>query len=82
MWPHMGVKNLGLQKLPSQEILFVSTLIISLGVYFIDANLNFPIARPQVLIAWALVIALISYFYIESKKNNIENSIQKQINIF
>ena len=72
-----GLKILVYKKLPSQEILFVSTLIISLGVYFIDANLNFPIARPQVLIVWALVIALISYFYIESKKNNIENSYSK-----
>ena len=72
-----GLKILVYKKLPSQEILFVSTLIISLGVYFIDANLNFPIARPQVLIVWALVIALISYFYIESKKNNIENSNSK-----
>ena len=35
----------------------------SLGVYFIDANLNFPIARPQVLVTWALVIALISSKY-------------------
>ena len=33
-------------------------LLISLAVYFIDANLNFPIARPQVLAPWALTMAL------------------------
>lgn len=42
---------------------FVFLLIIALGVYFIDANLNFPIARPQVLAPWALSITLITYYY-------------------
>ena len=32
-------------------------LTTALGVYFIDANLNFPIARPQVLAPWALTMA-------------------------
>ena len=46
---------------------FVFLLLISLAVYFIDANLNFPIARPQVLAPWALTMALISYYYLDSK---------------
>ena len=37
-------------------------LLMALGVYFIDANLNFPIARPQVLAPWAMIMALISFF--------------------
>ena len=42
---------------------FVFLLIAALGVYFIDANLNFPIARPQVLAPWALIMALITFYY-------------------
>jgi tetratricopeptide (TPR) repeat protein len=42
---------------------FVFFMLTALGVYFIDANLNFPIARPQVLAPWALTIALLSYYY-------------------
>ena len=42
---------------------FVFLLITALGVYFIDANLNFPIARPQVLAPWALTMALLTYYY-------------------
>jgi O-antigen ligase/Tfp pilus assembly protein PilF len=42
---------------------FVFLLITALGVYFVDANLNFPIARPQVLAPWALTMALLSYYY-------------------
>ena len=42
---------------------FVLLLITSIGVYFIDANLNFPIARPQVLAPWALTMALVTYYY-------------------
>ena len=45
-------------------------LISALGVYFIDANLNFPIARPQVLAPWALTMALLSYYYNREKKSN------------
>jgi hypothetical protein len=40
----------------------------SFGVYFIDANLNFPIARPQVLAPWALTMALLTYYYHKAKK--------------
>ena len=43
-----------------EQKLFIFFLLVSLGVYFIDANLNFPIARPQVLVVWALIMALIT----------------------
>ena len=49
---------------------FIFLLISALGVYFIDANLNFPIARPQVLAPWALTMALLSYYYNREKKSN------------
>jgi O-antigen ligase/Tfp pilus assembly protein PilF len=42
---------------------FVFFMLTALGVYFIDANLNFPIARPQVLAPWALTMALITFYY-------------------
>ena len=45
---------------------FVFFLLIALGVYSIDANLNFPIARPQVLAPWAMVMALITFYYIKT----------------
>ena len=38
-------------------------MLTSLGVYSVDANLNFPIARPQVLVVWTLVMALIAVYY-------------------
>ena len=55
---------------------FVFLLITALGVYFIDANLNFPIARPQVLAPWALTIALLSYYY-HKATNKKEGSYNK-----
>ena len=33
----------------------------------IDASLNFPIARPQVLTVWATVLSLILIFYMDFK---------------
>ena len=46
-----------------EEKTFVFLLLVALGVYSIDANLNFPIARPQVLVVWAAVMALIVIYY-------------------
>jgi O-antigen ligase/Tfp pilus assembly protein PilF len=46
-----------------EEKVFVFLLLTALGVYSVDANLNFPIARPQVLVVWALIMALINYYY-------------------
>ena len=44
--------------------IFSFILLISLGVYLIDANLNFPIARPQELAPWTMVMALINFHYL------------------
>ena len=54
-------------------------MLTSLAIYSVDANLNFPIARPQVLVVWSLIIALIAVYYQNykikslaiSKKNTI-----------
>ena len=51
------------QKATEDQKLFIGFLFTALVVYTIDANLNFPIARPQALAPWALVIALITYFH-------------------
>ena len=55
-------------------------LLTSFGIYFIDANLNFPIARPQVLAPWALTMALLTYYYGQGLKNLISK--RKKINHF
>ena len=46
-----------------EEKTFMFLLLVALGVYSVDANLNFPIARPQVLVVWAAVMALIVIYY-------------------
>lgn len=45
------------------EKTFVFLLLVVLGVYFIDANLNFPIARPQEIVVWTAIMALIVSYY-------------------
>jgi O-antigen ligase len=60
---------------------FVTLLIASLGVYLIDANLNFPIARPQVLAPWALTMSLIAFYY-NSLQTNIKIRNTKAFNLF
>ena len=42
---------------------FYFLLLIALGVSRVDANLNFPIVRPQVIVDWAIIIALILVYY-------------------
>lgn len=61
-------KILTSKKINEKEKVFVFFLLIALGVYFVDANLNFPIARPQVLTSWAMIIALINFYF----KNSID----------
>ena len=56
--------------------LFIYFLVISLSVYLIDANLNFPIARPQVLIIWSLIMGLILFYYnANQKKKNLKQKL-------
>ena len=50
-----------------EEKTFVFLLLVALGVYTVDANLNFPIARPQVLVVWAAIMALILTYYQKHK---------------
>ena len=38
-------------------------MLTALGVYSVDANLNFPIARPQVLVVWTMIMAIINFYY-------------------
>ena len=46
-----------------EEKTFVFLLLIALGVYSVDANLNFPIARPQMLVVWSAIMALIVIYH-------------------
>jgi len=52
------------------EKVFLFLILTALGVYSVDANLNFPIARPQVLVVWTLIIGLIVGYY-QKHKNQI-----------
>ncbi len=49
------------------EKIFLFLLLTALGVYSVDANLNFPIARPQVLVVWTLIFSLIVSYYQKNK---------------
>ena len=51
-----------------EEKTFVFLLLLALGVYSVDANLNFPIARPQVLVVWAAIMGLILTYYQKHKE--------------
>lgn len=57
-----------------KKLLFL--ILTALGVYSIDANLNFPIARPQVLVDWALIMGLIVVY---DQKNNFKKVIAKPL---
>ena len=52
-----------------EERFFIFLLIISLGIYSVDASLNFPIARPQVIVVWTLIISLIGFYNYEKNKS-------------
>ena len=46
-----------LKKLLNTPFLF--SCLLFLGVYLLDSNLNFPIARPIMQIKWALILAIL-----------------------
>ena len=69
-------------ELEQDNKLFVFLLLTSLGVYLVDANLNFPIARPQVLAPWALTMALISYYYLQARKPKTPAKVSKAFSLF
>ena len=69
-------------ELEQDNKLFVFLLLTSLGVYLVDANLNFPIARPQVLAPWALTMALICYYYLQARKPKTPAKVSKAFSLF
>ena len=75
-----SLKLLLSREFENEKKIFIYLILVSLGVYSIDANLNFPIARPQVIVVWSLIISTIS-FYFKSKfeyhesKNYIKNKV-------
>jgi len=83
LWSLLYVyKLLRFSKLILEEKAFLFLLVTSLGVYSIDANLNFPIARPQVLVVWSLVMAFIlSYYQKNLKQINTNIKISKTISL-
>ena len=58
-----GIKVFFAPQANQEQKLIIGLLLTALAVYTVDANLNFPIARPQVLAPWALVVALINYYH-------------------
>jgi len=63
-----------------EEKVFLFLLLTALGVYSIDANLNFPIARPQVLVVWATIIALVMIYYQKHKGQTQKFKENKKLN--
>ncbi len=55
----LGFKVFSNKDVPLEKRLFLFLLITSFGIYSVDSSLNFPIARPQVLIVWTFILALI-----------------------
>ena len=67
--------------LSENEKVFIFLLLIALGVYSVDANLNFPIARPQVLVDWALIMALLTGYYQNTFLPKEKRKAKKTLNI-
>ena len=65
-----------------EEKIFLFLMITALGVYSIDANLNFPIARPQALVVWTLIMALIMIYYQQFKLREKKINTNSNIKIF
>lgn len=63
------------------EKVFIFLLLTSLGIYSVDANLNFPIARPQVLVVWTLILALISGYYQKVQNKSLKIKSSNRLNI-
>ncbi|MDC0515217.1 O-antigen ligase family protein [Flavobacteriaceae bacterium] len=73
---------LRVSELNIDEKVFLFFALTSLGVYSIDANLNFPIARPQVLVVWALIIALITSYYLKEENKRDKRKSSSQLNTY
>jgi tetratricopeptide (TPR) repeat protein len=76
---YYGYRLIRFSSISENEKIFIFLLLIALGVYSVDANLNFPIARPQVLVDWAIIIALIVGYnqssFTDREKIKINNSV-------
>ncbi len=59
-------------ELKIDEKVFLFLIVTALGIYSVDANLNFPIARPQVLVVWTLILALITGFYQKEQNKKLK----------
>jgi len=64
-----------------EEKVFLFLLITALGVYSVDANLNFPIARPQVLVVWTAIMALIVIYFQQYKAQIQQIKENKKVNL-
>ena len=69
----MGYKIIVHKSIDFKEKAFIFMMLAALGVYFIDANLNFPIARPQVLYTLTLILSIIGVNY----KRNFTSDVLK-----
>ena len=68
-------------KVELNEKVFLFLLLTALGVYSVDANLNFPIARPQVLVVWAAIMALITVYYQKYRDTTQKIEIKTKLNL-
>ena len=64
-----------------EEKVFLFLLLTALGVYSVDANLNFPIARPQVLVVWTALMALIVIYFQQYKAQIQQIKENKKVNL-
>ncbi|MGC6480098.1 MAG: O-antigen ligase family protein [Flavobacteriaceae bacterium] len=64
------LRILARKDLSDEIILFYGICLGYMGIYFIDSNLNFPIARPQVLAPLTLVLAIVSWKGNPASKEN------------
>ena len=76
---YFSVKLLFKSNLKPENRWFIFLLTSALGVYFIDANLNFPIARPQVLAPWAMTMAINLLLFIIKIKNLKKNQLSSTL---
>ena len=67
---YYAYKIIRYSKISLEEKVFVFLLVVALAVYSVDANLNFPIARPQVLVVWTAIMSLVMIFYQKYKHQN------------
>ena len=73
LWAIVYVYRLILySELKIDEKVFLFLIVTALGIYSVDANLNFPIARPQVLVVWTLILALITGFYQKEQNKKLK----------